>query len=78
MFSNKSEFYRSLESDIILDLHKAGAAHLRINAKLRAVCILLTVASVLMPWYYRNGEWCNIYLYIIILYIWYAAMGYFR
>ena len=49
MFSSKSDLYKSMESEIVLDMHKVGVKNLKINLKLRYVLIILILISTLSP-----------------------------
>ena len=63
MFSNKSELYKSVESEVILDMHRESIVNLKINLKLRILCILSILIAIIVPWYQESGV--NIYVYMV-------------
>lgn len=65
MFSKKSKIYKEIEKGIALELHKEAIKNIRLNTKFRIICIFSIIVSIITPWYWKNEEWSNIYLYMI-------------
>lgn len=65
MFSKRSKIYKQLENEIVLELHKQGAINIKLNTKFRIICIFSILLSLVSPWYYKNEQWSNYYLYMI-------------
>lgn len=66
MFSKKTDLYKSIEGEIVLDVHRESLRNLRVNLKLRYLCIVCIIFAMVTPWYYFPGtSWSNVYLYMI-------------